>query len=193
MRPQWRLTTDDSWLVSETVKGWEKPAFDASAGSPPLCSATRSATVEHRRRGGQEHEPDDFGHARRLARHPAPCVAAAARSTTIALGRPHREQIVSRRESLATMLEASNSPTAPPRRPTPTRSRHWLRGASSDPNRLVAAIYPAALGRAPTSRERDLATELLGNSPTKDSLADLLWTIVMLLNSNWCRDGTHSN
>ena len=57
---------------------------------------------------------------------------------------------------------------------------HWLRESGSDPNRLIASLYSAALGREPTSREQALATELLGRSPIKDGVADLLWSLVMM-------------
>mgnify|MGYP003345913055 FL=1 len=56
---------------------------------------------------------------------------------------------------------------------------HWLRESGSDPNRLIGSLYSASLGREPTSRERDLARELLGSPLTKDGVADLLWTLIM--------------
>ena len=57
---------------------------------------------------------------------------------------------------------------------------HWQREASANPSRLISSLFLASLGREPTSRERDLAAELLGNSPTKEGVADWLWTIILL-------------
>lgn len=182
MRLQWTLSTDDSWLAIESSeKDWEKLTFDASqwpkavaigdanlppwsiaevvAKSPTLLSpATLTALQDIRLRASLL--PQD--------------------QLQSALGRPHREQIVSRRESLATMLETLEltNGTALDER-LQRGADHWLRESGSDPNRLIALLYSAALGREPTSRDRDLAAELLGNPPTKDGVADLLWSLLM--------------
>ena len=88
-----------------------------------------------------------------------------------ALGRPHREQIVSRRESLATMLETLELTNGSALDEQLQRGAdHWLRESGSDPNRLIALLYSAALSREPTSREQTLAAELLGSPLTKDEI-----------------------
>lgn len=183
MHSQWTLATDDSWLASETEsKGWEKPAFDASAW--------QAAVV--------------LGDSQLLPWNIAEVVAKSTTLTTpamltalqdmrlrasllpqdqlqSALGRPHREQVVSHRESLATMLQALELTNGSALDEQLQRGAdHWLQTAGSDPSRLIPAIYSTALGREPTSRERDLAAELLGNSPTKEGVADWLWTIILL-------------
>ncbi len=183
MHLKWTLTTDDSWLASETEsKGWEKTAFDESGWKPAvvlgdaklapwsiadvvaantslMTSATLAALQDVRLRASLL--PQD--------------------QLQSALGRPHREQVVSRRESLATMLEVLELTNGSALDEQLQRGAdHWLREASSNPSRLISSIFLAALGREPTSRERDLAAELLGNSPTKEGVADWLWTIILL-------------
>ncbi len=98
-----------------------------------------------------------------------------------ALGRPHREQIVSYRESLATMLQAlelSNGTALDEQ--LQRGAEHWLRELGPDEKLLTPAIYLATLGRQPTTNERELAAELLGNPSTKDGVADLMWTLILL-------------
>ncbi len=183
MRLQWTLTTDDSWIATEaSEKDWEKPTFDSSHW--------QAAVV--------------LGDSQLLPWNIAEVVAKSATLTTpamltalqdmrlrasllpqdqlkSALGRPHREQVVSHRESLATMLQALELTNGSALDEQLQRGAdHWLREAGSDPNRLIPTIYSAALGREPTSRERDLARELLGNPPSKDGVADMLWTIILL-------------
>ena len=182
MRPQWTLTTDDSWLATETVvKDWEKPTFDASSWPTSVVLGDSSLLP--------------WNIAEVVAKNSTlmtPPLLTALQDIRLrasllsqdqlqaALGRPHREQIVSRRESLATMLEVLELTNGSALDEQLQRGAdHWLRESGSDPNRLIGSLYSAALGREPTSRERDLARELLGDSPTKDGVADLLWTLVM--------------
>ena len=183
MHLKWTLSTDDSWLVSETEsKGWEKPAFDDSgwqsavvlgdvklapwniadvvaANTSLMTQATLAALQGVRLRASLL--PQD--------------------QLQSALGRPHREQVVSHRESLATMLEAlelTNGSALDEQ--LQHGAEHWLKEIGPDTSRLISSVYSAALGREPTSREHDLARELLGTPPTKDGVADLLWTILLL-------------
>ncbi|MFM9961835.1 MAG: DUF1549 domain-containing protein [Planctomycetaceae bacterium] len=183
MHLQWTQTTDDSWLANETSeKDWEKPNFDASnwqaavvigdsqllpwniadvvaKNSTLLTRDTLAALQDIRLRASLL--PQD--------------------QLQSALGRPHREQVVSHRESLATMLQALELTNGSALDEQLQRgAEHWLREVGSDPNRLIATLSLAALGREPTSRERELAAELLGSPPTKTGLADLLWTVILL-------------
>lgn len=183
MHLKWTLTTDNSWLASETeTKGWEKLGVDESSWQPAvvlgdaklapwniagvvaantslMTSATLAALQDVRLRASLL--PQD--------------------QLQSALGRPHREQVVSRRESLATMLEVLELTNGSALDEQLQRGAdHWLRESSSNPSRVISSIFLAALGREPTSCERDLAAELLGNSPTKEGVADWLWTIILL-------------
>jgi hypothetical protein len=183
MHLKWTLTTDDSWLASETEsKGWEKPAFDESnwqsavvlgdaklapwniadvvaANTSLMTPATLAALQDVRLRASLL--PQD--------------------QLQSALGRPHREQVVSRRESLATMLEVLELTNGSALDEQLQRGAdYWLRESSSNPSHLISSISLAALGREPNSRERDLAAEVFGNSPTKEGVADWLWTIILL-------------
>ena len=183
MHPQWTLITDDSWLATESSeKDWEKPTFDAShwqaavvlgdSQLPPWniseVVAKNSTLMTH----------DTLAALQDIRLRASLLPQDQLQS---ALGRPHREQVVSQRESLATMLQAlelTNGSALDEQ--LRQGADHWLREAGTGSNQLVQRISLAALGREPTSREHALAAELLGNPPTKDGVADLLWTMILL-------------
>lgn len=97
-----------------------------------------------------------------------------------ALGRPNREQVVTRRESKATLLQAlelTNGTTLDGLLRDGGRNRA---AAASNTEQLVGDLYRQALGRQPTDQERRLAVELAGDPPTAEGVADVLWAILML-------------
>lgn len=100
----------------------------------------------------------------------------------LALGRPLREQVVTRRDSLATTLETlelTNGETLDVR--LRAGAEHWLKShADEPPAKLVSEVYRTALGRAPTDAEIEIAVDLAGSPPTPEGVADLLWAIVVL-------------
>ena len=97
-----------------------------------------------------------------------------------ALGRPNREQVVTRRDSLATMLQAlelTNGTTLDAI--LKSGSRSWIAEKPSEPKGLIARAYFVALGRQPTQAERT-AAEVVGTPPSAEGVEDFLWTLVML-------------
>ena len=98
-----------------------------------------------------------------------------------ALGRPHREQIVSVRPTELNTLEAidlNNGQTLATRLEqgaTRLLAKPW---PSSDA--LTQWLYQFALARAPTPVELTLAREVLGEQPTGQGIQDLLWAVLML-------------
>jgi hypothetical protein len=98
------------------------------------------------------------------------------------LGRPNREQVVTTRpDQLSTLqaLDLANGQIL-----TSTLDRGAANIFKENPKRsaeeLVEFVFVRALSRKPTTAERDAAKNLLGDKPTAESLADLLWTVVML-------------
>jgi mono/diheme cytochrome c family protein len=112
---------------------------------------------------------------------PVRAALAPADTLTKALGRPNREQVVTRRSTIATTLEAlelNNGATLD--RMLNEGARRWLARRDWQSPELVDCVYEAALARQANPAERDVACELLGNRPSVEGLADLLWTVVML-------------
>ncbi len=98
-----------------------------------------------------------------------------------ALGRPHREQIVSVRPNELNTLEAIdlNNGQALATRLEQGATR-LLAKPWADSEALAKWLYQFALARVPTSAELALAREVLGEKPTGQGVQDLLWAVLML-------------
>lgn len=140
-------------------------------------------TRDSRGQGGQlatvrneleQHQAD--GSAETLRR----AVLMDANALQIALGRPNREQVVTRRESLATPLQAlelTNGGILDGR--LHEGARQWL-ARSLSTEELADGVFLTGLGRKPRPAEREVAVEVIGSPPRAEGLQDLLWMIVML-------------
>lgn len=167
------ISSDSSWVQSsEESPGWETVDFDDSGWkssavigeanqSPwnlePVLSASLEVHQSHIRASLENNDP--------LKR---------------ALGRPSRDQVVTRRESLATMLQAlelTNGTTLD--NALNKGAREWnLEGLSS--RDLISQIYLTSLCREPDLTETETALELIGSPATVEGIQDLLWVISML-------------
>ncbi len=99
---------------------------------------------------------------------------------TRALGRSNREQVVTRRDSIATTLQAlelTNGVTLD--EILKSGAKNWLRRESAETD-LVGEIWRSALSRPPTRAESATAGELVGSPPSQEGIEDLLWTVLML-------------
>ena len=97
-----------------------------------------------------------------------------------AMGRPNREQIVTRRDSLATMLEAmelTNGTTLDKTLKAGAAKR--LPAATRNLDAVIDTLFLEGLAREPTASERRLLTALAGNPVTSEGLQDVLWTLLM--------------
>lgn len=95
------------------------------------------------------------------------------------LGRPNREQVVTTRPDTLTTLQALDLTNGPILADMLNRGAdHLLKTAAKRP--LVEDLYIDALGRRPSTEELQTANSLVGSPPTRDGVADLLWSVVML-------------
>jgi hypothetical protein len=102
-------------------------------------------------------------------------------SLSRALGRPNREQVVTRRDSLATMLQAlelTNGTTLDAI--LKTAAQDWVAKQPAAAEAIVLRAYRTALGRKPTPAEAGTAAEMVGVPVLVDGVEDLLWMLVML-------------
>jgi mono/diheme cytochrome c family protein len=102
-----------------------------------------------------------------------------------ALGRPNREQVVTRRSPVATTLEAlelTNGQTLASM--LAEGGKMWITAedgkAQPTSVAIVDAIYRRALSRPPTPTERTGALELVGSPPRSEGVEDLLWALTAL-------------
>jgi hypothetical protein len=98
------------------------------------------------------------------------------------LGRPNREQVVTTRPDQLTTLQALDLSNGQILTDTLARGAANLlkEKPKATPDERIEEIYLRALCRKPTAEELVAARELLGSPATTDSLADLLWAVVML-------------
>ena len=97
-----------------------------------------------------------------------------------ALGRPNREQVVTTRPSSLTTLEAIDLANGQIMADLLARGVPILLEQYDSGGALSSRIYQHALSRRPTEDERDVATELLGEELTSETVEDFLWAVFML-------------
>ncbi len=98
-----------------------------------------------------------------------------------ALGRPHREQIVSVRPAELSTLEAIDLNNGQLLATRLEQGASRLQAKSwPDSDSLTTWLYQFALARVPTRAELALAREVLGEKPTAQGVQDLLWAVLML-------------
>lgn len=99
---------------------------------------------------------------------------------TRAMGRPNREQVVTRRQSIATALEAvelTNGQTLTTQ--LERGATKLLEGEPPPPEELVNRLYRHALQRDASDQERAVATKVIGNPATPEGVEDFLWALAM--------------
>ena len=146
----WSGMSDASWRWADGVgPGWEKPRLDMTGWKPAavLAGADRSMW----RLGEGMHAMLRTGPEPGLRVRSA---LAEADALTRALGRPDREQVVTRRDSVATTLQALELTNGAALAGMLKKGgKSWLaRPEAKSPDPLVQAIYRAGIGRAADGR-----------------------------------------
>jgi hypothetical protein len=115
---------------------------------------------------------------------PLPMVRAVLMKATplmASLGRPNRDQVVTSRPSDLTTLEAIQLANEQSLADEFDRGGATILAAHGPTADAIAEwIFTAALARRPTAAELDVARGLLGDAPTRETIADCLWSVVML-------------
>ncbi len=183
--PWGALETDETWLAHDKyLVGWGKNDFEPQGwqhakelGGYDIGPWNLAAKFQSALTTASSTIPG--GHVRASLVNDDPL--------TRALGRPNREQVVTRRDSLATTLQALELTNGSTLDVLLQRgAERWLKardtkdGKSPAANQITRGIYATAVSREPTAAELTAARELLGEQPTKESVEDLLWIVAML-------------
>ncbi|GMV94456.1 MAG: hypothetical protein AMXMBFR82_42340 [Candidatus Hydrogenedentota bacterium] len=99
---------------------------------------------------------------------------------TRAMGRPNREQVVTRRQSIATALEAvelTNGQTLTTQ--LERGAAKLLEGEAPPAPELVNRVYKHALQRDASEAEVTAAAEVIGSPATPEGVQDFLWAMAM--------------
>lgn len=97
-----------------------------------------------------------------------------------ALGRPNREQIVSMRPDNITTLEAIDLANGEVLAGLLKQGAEALDRKAMPPEKLVDSVYMRALGRRPTAPEKQVLVKDMGVRPSRQSIEDLLWMVLLL-------------
>lgn len=118
-----------------------------------------------------EPRQDNFARASLVKQHPF----------MKALGRPSRENVTSSRDEQATLLQALELTNgAFFNSILQEGAEAWIAEYNGDSEKIAAQVYQQLLGRNPTSKERSILLDLLGNDPKKEDLQDLFWSVLIL-------------
>ncbi len=171
-----RIISNTDWRSSATTPApaWQAVSFDDSDW--PAVRRYASFTRSH---WGQLL---DFRHEDRTSGLPF------ARASLVkldpfmkALGRPTRENVTTRRDDQATLLQALELTngvffnTA-----LQEGAQRWFNQYATDGKALVNDIYRTALGRPPTRQEEYAALDIIGDPVDEVDLQDFLWALLML-------------
>lgn len=97
-----------------------------------------------------------------------------------ALGRPSRENVVTRRASQSALLQSLELTNGDFLADLLQRGgAAWLASYGSDSEALVRRLYATVFGRQPGRRELRTARRALGETPSTESVADLLWAMFL--------------
>jgi hypothetical protein len=184
-----RFATDDLWQTTPHKPGRDNKVVEIVKGKAGEADKTvepswRPVVVEQTPAWAVPHdEAIRSGLVRGALEVKQPVRASLVKSDFLmrSLGRPNRDQIVSVRPAELTTLEAidlSNGSTLA--NVLAAGAPKILAEYAENPAKLVASIFRAALGRAPTDQESIAALEILGAKPTARQVEDLLWGVVML-------------
>lgn len=163
------LATDASWQWS--------PAGGAGESWRPVRVFADTKGWERGERAMAAQLPEVHG----VVRAPARASLVKADLLQRALGRPNREQIVSERPNDLSTLEAMDLSNGPALADLLGHgARNLLARGWKSPGELVDWLWLSALCRPPTDSERRVALNLLGEQPSEQSVADLVWSVLML-------------
>ena len=96
------------------------------------------------------------------------------------LGRPNREQVVTTRPDSLSTLQAIDLANGEILNSMLAAGAEKLLTETTNPPDFASRLFRESLCREPSTQERELVLLLLGESPTVESVQDVLWMLVML-------------
>jgi mono/diheme cytochrome c family protein len=188
------IVTDETWRVRrEPRPGFAAAAYDeadwftAQPLPPGDTPVDEGPSLPPIRRKDYANEPNILGPRLRAAVATAAFPGKARASLrpadplAVALDRPNREQVATSRLTAATTLQAlelTNGDTLYAK--VSHAATKLAEQAGKDPRAWLDRTYTWLLSRPPSEAERATALLFLGDKPTPDRLADLLWSLAML-------------
>ncbi len=189
--PAVQLISDASWSVRRAPESdWRAPSFQPAWANATLLPAGESAVDETPgltpiKRKDFANIPVDLGPAIRPAASTAANIGTirasmlAADPLQAALDRPNREVILPARTTTATTIQAlelTNGATLDRRLKQAAAALAPV--AAKDPAAWLEHLTRETISRPPSAQEKAAALDFLGQDPTPEAIADLLWTVL---------------
>jgi uncharacterized membrane protein len=199
-------TNRDDWKTTNKTpgQGWESSGFNDSTWVAPVEFGTMGpaapslASLSHKIQKNKKSEVTPPNEGRRTSasawgsmpafRHDlhADSIKFARASLVkldaflIAMGRPTREVVATTRSAETTLLQSLELTNGVALNEVLGRGAdRWLSQYRKNPDKMIEEIYLTAYGRTPQQKEREVAAELITTSPSKESVQDFLWAVVM--------------
>jgi hypothetical protein len=174
------VATDASWQWTATLPDDKGRYPDAT---PPVEWQPAAPVVDT-----TAWASSDDAFAARVAASSSPRPLPMVRATLVkctplmaALGRPNRDQVVTSRPADLTTLEAiqlANEQALADE--FQAGGRRVLADSGPNADMICRWIFAASLARSPTAAEQAATLEMLGETPTPETVADCLWAVAML-------------
>ncbi|MEM9142925.1 MAG: DUF1553 domain-containing protein, partial [Bacteroidota bacterium] len=98
-----------------------------------------------------------------------------------ALGRPSRENVTTKRDGQATLLQALELTNGTSFNAVLEEgASEWLDHYGSNSEAMITDLYLKCLGRKPSKKEGSVILSTLGNTPDKAAVQDLFWATLLL-------------
>lgn len=180
----WTVGTDSTWLWAKRAESaWTNQPFDTTGWQHTVELAQSGAAYAGLNLDDRLKQLVPAAPAALASAASSPVRSSLANDDALlrALGRTNREQVVTRRESIGTTLQAlelTNGEVLD--KLLKQGADAWLAVHAADTDKLIDAVYLAALARRPVNAEREVVRGVIGSPPNRDGLADLLWAVLML-------------
>lgn len=96
------------------------------------------------------------------------------------LGRPDRNNVTTVRDTEASTLQGLQILTGPDLNGAVEKIAEKLMAEKMDDDALIQTVWSRGLQRKPDPQELKLSQQILGEKPTKDSVSDLVWSVIAL-------------
>lgn len=96
------------------------------------------------------------------------------------LGRPTRENVATKRDENATLLQAlmlSNNESL--HENISLGAKQWIENYPNESEQLIEALYTKMLSRNPTQKELRFLLDKIKNGPAQEALEDLIWVLLL--------------
>lgn len=169
------LYSDGNWLTSKGIADpqWKKPDFNDASWS----KAHRYGSYSNSHWGKLRNFCFDQSGLPLFSR----ASLVAADPLLKALGRPTRENVTSKRNEEPGLLQAialNNDPLL--HRRIQEGSLRWWKKYQKDPDAIIDQLFLQLLVRPASKTEKDKMMKYFRLSPTSDSVADMIWAIIVL-------------